>query len=172
MMRRGRRARVGLPEFVLAVLVCLSVVSLTVWAVRSGTSAWVLTEGQLTSCQIVYPHYNAVDSPPRVSVGYTYSGPDRRYEGRWEGYWPEAESPNALPASRLGELNAANYPVLVYINLGNPAEHALHTVPKLALGVYGSVSAALSLVTFLYVVRVYPRWRRQIWGRRGASAIQ
>lgn len=121
----------------------------------------------MVEAEVRQVHYNAPDTLPRVRVAYEYFVNGVRYRGSWTGLWPEANSPNALSAERLQELERPGHPLTVYFDVNSPSTSRIHDTPYNVGRVYGAAFGAGVVLLVLYAVRVYPAWkRRQRYGER------
>lgn len=157
-----RQYRFGLPEFTGAMLV-ISLIALGIGSLLTNTApVWIETSGRIVSCTITNTHYNAVDTQPKVTLTYAYEVGDNNYSQRWEGFWPDIYSPNALAPSAIESLKDPEHPLLVLYNPENSAESSIHGVPNRRHIAYTWATGISALLTFFYFVRVYPHWKP--WG--------
>lgn len=159
--RRKHRDRLRLPEYLALFLVACVVASAALWWRAHNHSAWLQTGGRVVEGRVVPSHYNAQPVDPRVELDYTYTAGGMVHRGRWTGFWPVENSPNALPESRYAELFTEGYPLTVYYEAGNPGKGELHRSAGEGATVLAVATVFLAAVTCVYLFRVYPSWRRE-----------
>lgn len=138
--RRKRFQRPGLPEAVGVALLGLAVTCAALWWRGRDRIEWRRTAGEVVRCEFRRVHYNAPDSPYRVEIAYAYSLNGVRYTGEWSGYWPQIESPNALPEHRVRELEEEGYPLVVFYDPSDASRSRLHDAPRGRRSAYASVA--------------------------------
>ena len=157
--RHHRRQRVGLPESVVLGLLFLSAGCAVLWWQAEQVDEWRQTTGRVLSCTIETTHYNATDYAHRVDLTYSYTAAGVPLVGEWAGFWPQGESPNALPNDRIEELTDKGRTVVVLYHPNDITNTRLHNVPVGIKRVYvaGAVGFLVSLL--LYCGVVYPKWK-------------
>jgi len=158
LFRRLRRPR--LPEALAAAVLILAVAATAWWLRDVNQPEWQQTMGTVRGFVRQSTHYNAPDYQEKVYVTYEYSAETIQHTGKWEGFWPETESPNALPAERLAELAETGNPLVVFFDPRDPARSRLHGGASdrslaLALLAFGTFALALA-----YCGVIYPKWVR------------
>ncbi|NIA15765.1 MAG: DUF3592 domain-containing protein [Nitrospiraceae bacterium] len=159
--QRRRLQRPGLPEFVVMLLVGLAVVPAMLWCQRNTRPEYKKTEGRVKNCEIRLTHYNADNMLSKVKLTYTYSAGPATMTGVWEGYWPSAESPNALPQNKLDLLRTENYPLVVLYDPADPSKSRLHYPGAVPHTMYGVVALTAALGVVLYLATGYPMWKKK-----------
>lgn len=159
LQRRTKRWRPAAPEFI-GVFLCVVLLFAGVLAWRATTAPpWPHTTGTVLSCNLRSVHYNAEPNDTKVSLSYEYVVGGQTYAARWEGLWPVAGSPNALPEERLHELETPGYRLRVYYDPENPSRSELEDGSRDNVLLF-SLFFVGSLATFLvYVLKIYPTWR-------------
>jgi hypothetical protein len=165
--QRKRMPRVGLPEFVAALLIGLAAYSgVNCWRTR-GQVGWAKAPGRTVECKIRLTHYNAERSDPKVTLDYEYDVFGTTYTGHWTGYWPSDYSPNALPQEQLGVLCNKGYILVVMYDPRDPSQSRLHDSdpgPVVASTLLAFAGAGLLV---FYCVKVYPAWKSRHQHRHG-----
>lgn len=160
MARHARRRRLGVREFVGIVLLLAVVGPAWLWWQEVLVGDWQITSGSVSGCEIRDTHYNAPDYKPVVTLRYRYTVAGNEYQGTWQGLWPEAGSPNALPRTQLAQLNAPGRPLVVYYDPDHPADSSPHDhAPFRQIG-YASMTVLGLCVASWYFVRVMPNVQR------------
>ena len=101
------------PELVVVLLAIVIMVPCFLWWRSYASAQWAQTTGHVTHFNSKIDHYNAADLMAMVQVDYEYVAYDEKWTGSWKGFWPEGQSPNALPRERLNELGEPNRPLVL-----------------------------------------------------------
>lgn len=157
--RKKSFLRPGLPELSGAALLVGTLFCCVLWLVSAARPEWIETGGTVLYCEIRPTHYNAQDYRPKVDVTYEYLVGSVRFEGRWDGFWPELDSPNALLPEQLDLLKEEGHPLVILYNPDDPTESSPHYPFPNDRMIYASLIAAGVLATGLYFIFVYPAWR-------------
>jgi len=156
--RRGRR-EAGWPELVAVLLVGAATVPAMAWWRSHTRPAYQRATGRILDCEIRPTHYNAADHLNKVSLTYEYAAVGETHTGRWQGFWPAAKSPNALPPARLDALRAGSFPLVVLYDPTDPARSTLHYASPGAAKLYGGLALLAVVLALLYVALLYPAWK-------------
>ena len=156
---RKRRA-LGMPEVVGLLLVAAVVVPAWLWWRDTIVGHWQVTSGVVLSADVRSTHYNATDYKPVVTIKYRYSVGGDDYETVWQGLWPEAGSPNALPRDQLTQLQSPGRPLVIFYNPAEPSESSPHESAPFRQITYASVTVLAACVVGWYFLRVFPGLRR------------
>jgi len=154
------RRKPGLPDLVGLALLGLVCIPAILWWRAGIQPDWVRTGGRILECNLVRTHYNAEDSPTKVSVQYEYTTLSGTYAGSWSGFWPNVHSPNQLAYDRVEELQRPGFPLVVLYDPANPSQSRLHNVNDTQGIFYGLIFALVLAGAFFYFVRIYPGWKR------------
>lgn len=159
--RKRRHYRLGAPDMLAVLLLGTAVLCAALWARSDALPPWERALGAVVECQLVKRAHSVSPDPDQVRLSYEYTVDGRTYRGAWNGFWPQAYSPNALPVSQLDRLRQKGYPLTVFYDPLNPAVNALHRVEDLRPYYYrwflfGGLAAIL-----LYFCGLYPRWKRR-----------
>lgn len=157
--RRTGRWRPAGPEYIAVfLLVVLLVAALLAW--RTATAPpWPHTTGTVLSCNIRSVHYNAEPNDTKVSLTYQYVVGGQTYAAQWEGLWPAAGSPNALPPDRLHELESPGYRLRVYYDPQNPSRSDLEDGSRDDVLFFSALFVGILAVFLIYLLKIYPMWR-------------
>lgn len=159
---KRRHIRYGAPDAVAAGLIALLMLCAVLWTRSNLRPAWEQASGNVVSCELVKREYGNLAEPEQVRLAYQYYVQGRSYSGSWEGFWPQANSPNALPRSELGRLRARGYPLTVAFDPGNPTANSLHRAADVKRQFYPWITVGLLGVAVVYFLRIYPRWKRRV----------
>ena len=159
--QRRRLQRPGLPELVALLLVALAVVPAGLWWQRNTRPDYSKTAGRVKECEIRLTHYNATNLLKKVRMTYTYGVGAGTLTGTWEGYWPSADSPNALPQNKLDDLRTKDYPLVVLYDPADPRKSRLHYPNTGPHTMYGVVALAAALGAVVYLAAGYPMWKEK-----------
>lgn len=151
-----RRRALGVPEFVGLLLVAVVVAPAWLWWRDVLVGSWQITSGSVVACEVRNTHYNAADYRPVVTLHYHYMVAGQELEGVWQGLWPEAGSPNALPRDQLPQLQSPGRPLVIYFNPANPVESSPHEGAPLRQIAYASITVLGVCVVLWYFLRVFP----------------
>lgn len=149
----------GLPEYVAIVLMVAALTSLSLWWASGIFISWKVTQGEILSARIESTHANSQNYPTKVSVAYRYDVNGAVLTSTWEGFWPSAQSPNALPPAGLGVLTQRGHRLTVLYDMHNPRISRLHYTSQDHQLFYALLSAVLLGTVMLYGLRIYPVWR-------------
>lgn len=143
---------------VAVVMLAAPLILILLWWGSNAQGGWLATNGTLLEATAALTHYNAIDHYTKVAATYEYEVGSDTYQGHWAGLWPETKSPNALPLSRVRELEPG-YPLTVLYDPSDPARSSLHhtTGRRLLYALLFPVSLILAAV---YIVKIYPALRR------------
>ncbi len=128
------------------------------WWQTHALLAWQLAQGVITDVAIEPTHYNAIDVRNKVSVSYSYEVGDADYDGYWQGFWPEAGSPNALASHEIYLLDEGRAITVLY-DPSAPANNELHFTGSAASVQYAMLFVVGLIACMFYMTRVYPRLR-------------
>jgi hypothetical protein len=160
-LRQKRRIqRPGLPELVALAFVLVAIGAALAWLNAAAAPALEQTTGRVVSCDIRPTHYNAADVLSKVFVDYVYNVGIGTYTGHWEGTWPATDSPDALPPEDLDLLKSHGRSVTVFYDPANPRASLLHNRATRYPALYALAAAATTLAALIYLVRIYPAWKR------------
>ena len=157
---RARARRPGRPEVLAVVLLVLPAVVGLLWFTQSPYGGWQTAAGTILDCTTRLTHYNAEDNQPKVDATYEYTAGGMQYRGQWSGFWPEADSPNALPAGKLGDLRPGRS-VVVFYNPASPQESDLHYTRDDRRLLYALLFPITLFLAAAYAVNVYPMLKRR-----------
>lgn len=159
-LRRRKHFRApGTPEIIAVVLVIAVAIPATLWLRADQLSYWQETTGRVIHGKVQSTHINSEAYQPKVDVVYEYTVDGTQYSGEFEGFWPAAYSPNALPADRLNMLTVPNQPLTVLYDPRNPEDSRLHATDDVRKTIYLWTFFTALVVSLYYFLRVYPRLR-------------
>ena len=158
--QKHRFQRPGLPEFVALAAVIAAIAAAVAWLNAATAPRLERTLGRIVSCDIRLTHYNAASDLPKVVVDYAYSAGIGTYTGHWEGFWPVTKSPDALPPDKLDQLRSPGRIITVFYDPADPRKSFLHNSASRFPAVYAFAAGATALAAVIYVVRIYPAWKR------------
>lgn len=159
-LEKRRHVRYGVPDATALGLIILAILSAVMWARSNLRPAWEQVSGTVVSCDLVKREYGNSSEPEQVRLSYRYEVQGRSYTGSWDGFWPQANSPNALPRSELARLRSNGYPLTVAYDPDNPAMNSLHRGANTKKQFYPWITAGLLGIAAVYFLRIYPRWKR------------
>ena len=159
--RRRSMGRLGAPEVVGVVLLTLVAAALFVWSRVTFFSNWRETTGYVTQGEVVPPYDRMDPGEPEVRLTYRYEVEGTGYEGRYEGFWPEAGGPNALHGKRVEGLTQPGHGLQVHYDGGHPERSRLLHPGHAAEATYLVLAGALLAVSVGYWLLAYPQLRRR-----------
>jgi hypothetical protein len=160
-LRRNRPfERLGPAEFVGVALLILAAASATSWWQRSGRVSFARADGRVVEGRVAWTHYNSTDLREKVSVTYQYAVGSDSFTGTWTGFWPEDDSPNALPADRLREACEKDHPLVVSYDPASPSISYLHPAEGGGERLLRGIAVGSCVLALIYCVALYPAWRR------------
>lgn len=157
----SRRWKFGPPELVGVALTVLAATVPAAVIMLHRPIEWRTTTGEIVSADFRVTHYNAPSYRSKVDVAYTYKVGGVPYSGRWTGFWPDADSPNALDPGRAARRLKPGYPLRVHYNAADPTRSRLHERPGPFTSGYGFVAVVLVCLTIGYWALIYPAWKRR-----------
>ena len=137
----------------------LAIAPATIWWGQHFTPEWKQTAGYITSSEVSRTHYNAQDYRAKANVSYEYSVGMAKYVGRFEGFWPEVGSPNALAPSEIDNLKVPKKAVVVFYDPGRVERSTLHPNSGDTSPFWIVLTAAGLCIAGAYTFFVYPAWR-------------
>lgn len=143
-------------------LVCVAALAIapaTVWWKQQFKPDWKQTAGHITSSEIQRVQYTPRDYRPITKVSYEYSVGFANYTGKFDGFWPEVNSPNALPAEDIDSLKTPKREVIVFYDPANAARSTLHPVGSGASPLWIVLALTGMCIAAAYTFLVYPAWR-------------
>lgn len=155
------RVRWGAPEAVGLALLAVAVLCTLAWIRARQQPAWRHCAGNVVHCELVPRAYGDIDGPEKVRLSYEYAVLNRNYQGFWEGFWPQAYSPNALSYADLPRLLQQGHPLTIAYDPANPAVSSLHQAENVAADYLFWLSVATFAIGAFYLIRIYPGWRRR-----------
>lgn len=164
------RNRPGPADALCALLAAgIALILAVAFALGDGDS-WQLTQGIVDHAHRFGPASTALMTSQLVRVEYHYQVAGREYADSWEGDWPDAYSPNALPESELGALSRPGFPLLVWYDPSDPARNHLHSGHAPADRLWRYSVCVLALCGWMLLLWAYPRLKarwRMADGSRG-----
>ena len=151
--------KVGLPEFLLLVLLGGAALCVTLWWQERAEPRYAEAEGRVVEANLSWVHYNATDTRQKVSLTYEYALGPKTYRHSWTGFWPEFGSPNALPGDQLEPLCTQGRPLVVLYDPANPDESHLHPPEETGTVLYGGMALSSCAIAMAYCALFYPAWR-------------
>ncbi|HUW59802.1 MAG TPA: DUF3592 domain-containing protein [Candidatus Bathyarchaeia archaeon] len=158
--RKRRFQRPGLPELVAVAAVIAAITAAVAWLDAATAPTLEQTSGRIVSCDIRLTHYNAASDLSKVFVDYAYSAGIGTYTGHWEGFWPSTKSPDALPPDKLDLLKSPGRTITVFYDPADPRKSFLHNPATRFPALYALAAIATALAALIYLVRIYPAWKR------------
>lgn len=129
------------------------------WWQAESMADWRQTTGRVLTCTIESTHYNATDYAHRVEISYEYTVGGISMVGRWQGFWPQGESPNALPNDQIESLKEEGRTLVVLYHPNDIANTRLHNVPAGLKRMYIAGAVGFLAGLLLYCGVVYPEWK-------------
>lgn len=160
-LERKRHIRYGAPDAIALGLIALVMLCAALWARANLRPDWEQAAGTVVSCDLVKREYGAVTGPEQVRITYQYDVHGRPYTSSWEGFWPQANSPNALPQPELPKLRVPGYTLSVAYDPDNPAVNLLHRSAQVTWQFYPWLTLGLLGLVVVYLLRIYPLWKRR-----------
>ena len=158
--QKRRFQRPGLPDFVAFAAVFATMAAALAWLNAATAPTLESTPGTILACDIRLTHYNSTALLPKVFLDYTYTAGIGAYTGHWEGFWPVSKSPDALPPDKLDLLKSPEKMITVFYDPANPGASLLHNQATRTPALYAFATAATTLATLFYLVRIYPAWKK------------
>jgi hypothetical protein len=163
--RSKRRAPLGLAEFIGLCSLALATAFVTMWWQEDHAPAYWRSDGRVIEGKVVLTHYNSTDLRSKVSITYEYMAEGATYTKSWSGFWPDDNSPNALPENRINELCEKGHPLIVLYDRQNPSEGILHPVGSGGVAIRQAMAVVSCVWALAYCVVLYPTWRLRFAGR-------
>lgn len=157
--QRRQRLKLRFPEIVAALVVLISVLPAVLWAYEGQQSPWQPGVGYVTGVRFIRNSTNTDHLPDRAEVSYQYAVRGSSYTGRWDGAWPQAHSPDALPRTALQRELRAGHLLTVYYDPGQPARNTLHARGPGRIHVYEALTVLGVVTALAFLLRGYPRLR-------------
>lgn len=157
--RRKREFTFRAPEFVALFLVGTAVICAALWARENFQPNWHESSAFVTYGDIYNRAYSGSTIPDQVHVTYQYSALGQTYTDHWDGYWPQAHSPNALAPEKLIDLCQRGYALSIVFDPTNPARNVLHYAGTDYAYTYERIGLVAILLALGYLIRVYPAWK-------------
>ena len=157
--RRKRKFHFRPPELVAFFVVGIAVISAALWAHENFQPNWQESPAVVTYGDVYNRSYSASAIPDQVHVTYQYDVLGQTYTDIWNGYWPQAGSPNALATERLPNLRQRGYPLSIVFDPANPARNVLHYAGTDYAQTYERIGLAAMLLALGYLAKVYPAWK-------------
>lgn len=151
--------KMGLPEALILFLLAITILPISLFWLSDTPWNWRMTDGEVVNGYLLTTHTNAQDYPTKVSIAYRYRVDGSILLSTWEGFWPPAKSPNALPSSALNVLKRTGHPLVVLYDPNNPKISRLHYAGQDQQMFYGMLSVGFSVISILYCLKIYPVWR-------------
>ena len=158
--QKHRLQRPGWPEAVAVAAVMAAIGAAVAWSNAATAPDLEQTSGTIFACDIRLTHYNADSVLAKVFVDYAYTAGIGTYTGHWEGYWPSTNSPDALPPDKLDLLKSPGRTITVFYDPADPHTSLLHNAATRFSALYAFAAAITALAAFVYLVRIYPAWKR------------
>lgn len=159
--QRRRRRRLHWADFVAAGLLTVSLAPFLVWLGEARLGAWTPVAGVLESASFHRYASNVDRLPDEVVVAYRYEAGGLGHTGQWQGPWPVAYSPDAIPRESQEALLTSGRTLTVYhdpLLMGRSTLHTPHPRQSAFLPVVSCVAFPLTLAALR---RAYPRFRRR-----------
>lgn len=157
--RSRKRFRLRLPDVVGLLLAGSVVVTAILWWSAYLSPPWQTASGTVKGCGFVKSHFNAELTETRVELNYEYMANGVLFRGAWTGFWPVANSPNALPADRMTQELREGRALVIFYDPTRPERSHPHTPENDLEFVFLLATLGTSLFTGFYLMKVYPRWR-------------
>jgi hypothetical protein len=158
--QRHRFQRPGWPEVLALAAVLATIAAAVAWSNAATAPNLEQTPGTILACDVRLTHYNADGLLPKVLVDYAYTAGIGTYTGHWEGYWPSTKSPDALPPDKLDLLKSPGRIITVFYDPADPRKSVLHNAATRFSAVYAFAAAITAVAAIIYLVRIYPAWKR------------
>ena len=159
LQRRKKHLKVGAPEAVAGLLFALVLLPAVLWWGANLQPAWSRVAGYVVACDLTHHAYSQDKWPDEVQLTYAYTVNGHPYTGRYQGAWPQAHSPNAMPKQELRKLQERDFPVLIFYDPTDPAHSMLHYTSSLQPVTYQRLTIAALVLALAYFIKVYPAWR-------------
>ncbi len=159
LQQRKRRFKASVPEAVGMALLAVVLCAAALWLRASPRPDWQQTAARVVYCDLFNRAYSNSALPDQVHLTYQYTAFGRTYTDSWEGFWPQGQSPNALPVQELGVLREKGYPLSISFDPLNPAKNMLHYTGAFNTAGYKRITIIAFLVMIVYLVKVYPAWK-------------
>ncbi len=176
--KRRKFQRPGMPEFVVLVLMLVTVAAAMMWWHTYTSRGWSQTGGRVVSAKLMPTHYNAQDALGKVEVKYSYSVDGTEFERSWVGTWPKVIDLSQLPPEVVDALENMNdadniklkntlielprttgTPVTVHYDPEDPYESVILDAGIDDHLIYGILFVLTICASVLYCTRIYPAWR-------------
>ena len=157
--RRKRKLRFRAPELVALLLVAMTVLSAALWARENFQPNWQKSSAVVMYGDVYRRSYSESAIPDQVHVTYRYDALGQTYTDFWDGFWPQAHSPNALTTEKLSDLRQHGYPLSIVFDPTDPARNVLHYTGTDYARTYERIGFVALILAMAYLVKVYPTWK-------------
>lgn len=157
--RKKRRLQAGIPESIAVLVLIAMAATSALWVGSIFQPQWQAVQAKIATCELDRLAYSRDNIPDQVHLTYEYTVAGQTYHGRWDGFWPQAQSPNALPRQNLGRLLDKDFPLKVFYDPVHPAVNMLHYVQDIRPITYRRMFLAAIVLTVVYFIKVYPSWK-------------
>jgi hypothetical protein len=159
LQRRKKRLRIRAPELIALLIVGLALIATALWLQGNFKPNWQDSVAIVTYGDVYKRAYSPDPTPDQVHLTYQYSAQGKTYTDFWEGYWPKAHSPNALPTERLRELCQSGHLLAIVFDPTDPTRNILHYTGNDYTKTYERIGLAAILLALAYMLKVYPTWK-------------
>ena len=157
--RKPKWNALGLPEWTAFGVLLLALTPVLLWWGTMLRPDWQVIPGQVLYCSLKELAYDRDPLPDEVALTYQYHVLGKMYIGHWQGFWPQRQSPNALPKSELKKLCQHRYPLQVFYDPAEPSRSTLHFSGSVQPITYRRLSLVAIAGTLFFLFRVYPSWK-------------
>jgi len=157
--RKKSHISFGPPETLALVAVIVVGATAALWLHALYEPSWQSTPATQYACELSRLAYSRDNIPDQVHLRYEYTVEKKAYEGCWDGFWPQAQSPNALARENLSQLQEGRFPLKVFYDPQNPAVNRIHYAQSLRPTTYLRLFIIALVLTASYLLKIYPAWK-------------
>jgi hypothetical protein len=160
--QRRRRLKIRFPEFLAALVLLFTAVPAGLWAYESHQADWQRATGYVQQVDFTRNSINVDRLPDLTDVRYLYTVGGASFTGHWNGAWPQAHSPDALPRTELERQLSAGRLLTVYFDPRHPEQSTLHVQGPGRIYVYQVLTGIAIVSALVFLLRAYPRLRQRL----------
>jgi hypothetical protein len=159
--QRRRRLKIRFPEFLAALVLLLTAIPAGLWAYESQQADWQPVTGYVQTINFTRNSNNVDRLPDLTDVTYFYTVGGASFTGHWNGAWPQAHSPDALPRAELERQLSAGRLLTVFFDPRSPQLSTLHVRGPGRIHVYQVLTGITIVCAIAFLLSVYPRLRQR-----------
>lgn len=157
--QRRRSLKMRFPEVLAALVLLLTLVPAGLWAYEGQQPVWQKATGFVKSVGFTRNTTNVDRLPDLVDISYLYTVGGTTLTGYWDGPWPQAHSPDAIPRAQLEQDLRAGRILTVYFDPQMPERNTLHVNGSGRIHIYQALTGIAIVAALAFLLRGYPKLR-------------